>query len=80
MGNEYIIILTTFFIVFILGGKLLNSSKYVISEEVLSEYALRMNLTINRLKKNDFGDYTCSASNGYGNAEGSITLKGKIIF
>ncbi|KAG6441244.1 lachesin [Manduca sexta] len=57
------------------GGKLLNSSKYIISEEVLSEYAMRMNLTITRLKKNDFGEYVCSAVNGYGKVEGSILLK-----
>ncbi|XP_062525074.1 lachesin isoform X2 [Bombyx mori] len=57
------------------SGKLLNSSKYVISEEILNEYALRMNLTITRLKKNDFGDYTCSAVNGYGRADGAINLK-----
>lgn len=78
MKKLHTIISTKYF--FFLGGKLLNSSKYVISEEILNEYALRMNLTINRLKKNDFGEYTCSAANGYGKAEGIITLKGKFIF
>lgn len=36
-----------------------------------------MNLTITRLKKSDFGEYSCSAVNGYGKAEGIITLKGE---
>lgn len=64
----------------LLGGKLLNSSKYIISEETASEYALRMNLTINRLKKGDFGEYSCSAINGYGRADGTVILKGKTLF
>lgn len=60
-----------------LGVKLLNGSKYIISEEIISEYAVRMNLTITRLKKSDFAEYSCSAVNGYGKAEGIITLKGE---
>lgn len=62
---------------FIIGGKLLNGSKYIISEDVINEYTLHMNLTITRLKKIDFGDYSCSAVNGYGRADGTVTLKGK---
>lgn len=61
---------------FPLGGKLLNSSKYILSEHNINEYALRMNLTINRLKKSDFGEYACSAVNAYGRAEGVVILKG----
>ncbi|XP_045496300.1 lachesin-like isoform X2 [Colias croceus] len=57
------------------GAKLLNSSKYVIAEDNLNKYAVRMNITINRLKKNDFGEYTCSAANAYGRANATITLK-----
>ncbi|CAH3984851.1 unnamed protein product [Pieris brassicae] len=61
------------------GAKLLNSSKYIISEDNnhnnQNNYAIRTNLTINRLKKNDFGDYTCSAVNAYGRANSTITLK-----
>lgn len=62
-----------------IGGKLLNGSKYIISEHIINEYSLRMNLTINRLKKSDFGEYTCSSVNAYGKAEGTITLKGKLV-
>ncbi|XP_063543304.1 lachesin-like [Cydia strobilella] len=58
-----------------IGGKLMNSSKYIISEEIISEYALRMNLTVTRLKKGDFGEYSCAAANAFGRAEGVITLK-----
>ncbi|CAK1544095.1 unnamed protein product [Leptosia nina] len=58
------------------GAKLLNSSKYGITEDVLNKYAVRMNLTVNRLKKSDFGEYTCSAVNAYGRANATITLKG----
>lgn len=36
-----------------------------------------MNLTITRLKKSDFDEYTCSAINRYGRSEGVIILKGK---
>ncbi|KAI5644545.1 immunoglobulin domain-containing protein [Phthorimaea operculella] len=59
------------------GGrdKLLNSSKYIVSEELINEYSVRMNLTITRLKKMDFGEYSCAAVNGYGIAEGAILLK-----
>lgn len=67
---------------YFVGAKLLNSSDYIISEDPLNEYAMRMNLTINRLKKNDFGEYTCSAANAYGRANATILLKGlsKFIF
>ncbi|GBP59590.1 Lachesin [Eumeta japonica] len=60
------------------GGKLLNGSKYTISEEILNEYSLHMNLTVSRLKKNDFGEYTCSAVNAYGRADGMVVLKDAI--
>lgn len=57
----------------------MNSSKYIISEAAINEYALRMNLTITRLKKIDFGEYSCAAANAYGRADGVVTLKGKYI-
>lgn len=46
------------------------------SETVINEYSLQMDLTITSLESKDFGGYLCIAKNALGKAEGSIRLQG----
>ncbi|XP_043252802.1 lachesin-like [Colletes gigas] len=57
------------------GIKLLPDEKHDLSELPLNDYAYQLNLTIKRLSRNDFGNYTCSAENLLGKAEGTIRLQ-----
>ncbi|OAD55796.1 Lachesin [Eufriesea mexicana] len=57
------------------GRKLSPNAKYSITEYALNEYSWQMNLTINSLKKTDFGEYICSSLNAFGNATGMIHLR-----
>ncbi|KAF2885578.1 hypothetical protein ILUMI_20601, partial [Ignelater luminosus] len=57
------------------GEKLLQSEKYVMTETVLNEYSLLMNLTIRSLERKDFGNYVCTSSNLLGKAEGVVRLQ-----
>ncbi|KAG7198238.1 hypothetical protein KM043_005642 [Ampulex compressa] len=56
------------------GVKILPDEKYVISEAAVKDYAYQQNLTIRRLDKSDFGNYTCSAENAFGKANETIRL------
>ncbi|KAF5308925.1 hypothetical protein FQR65_LT00007 [Abscondita terminalis] len=57
------------------GEKLPPSDKYIMTETVLNEYSLLMNLTIRSLEKKDFGNYVCTSSNSLGKAEGVVRLQ-----
>ncbi|KOC61270.1 Lachesin [Habropoda laboriosa] len=57
------------------GIKLLSDQKYVLTELPVNDYAYHLNLTIRRLNRNDFGNYTCSVENLLGKAEGTIRLQ-----
>ncbi|CAK9804131.1 Lac [Anthophora quadrimaculata] len=57
------------------GIKLLSDQKYVLTEVPVNDYAYHLNLTIRRLNRNDFGNYTCSVENLLGKAEGTIRLQ-----
>lgn len=57
------------------GEKLMESDKYIMEEEPISEYALLMNLTIRNLEKRDFGGYVCTSVNALGKVEGSVRLQ-----
>ncbi|XP_068082320.1 uncharacterized protein [Anabrus simplex] len=57
------------------GEKLLEGTKYVMEEAMLSDYALLMNLTIRNLEKRDFGGYVCSSVNALGKVEGGVRLQ-----
>lgn len=60
-----------------LGVKLLKDEKHNISEVIVNDYTYQLNLTIRRLDQSDFGTYTCSAENAFGQAGGFIRLQGK---
>ena len=46
------------------------------SEEQESLYAFSVKLTIKKVQKSDFGNYTCHARNSFGSVTGVIALKG----
>lgn len=46
------------------------------TETILNEYSLLMNLTIRSLESKDFGNYVCISSNPIGKAEGVVRLQG----
>lgn len=49
------------------------------TETVLNEYTLLMNLTIRSLERKDFGNYVCTSSNLLGKAEGVVRLQGRVL-
>lgn len=49
------------------------------TETILNEYTLLMNLTIRSLESKDFGNYVCTSSNPMGKAEGVVRLQGKYL-
>ena len=53
------------------------SSKYNISDEVLSNYQFVSTLLIKSLNKNDFAQYVCVAKNTIGKSEETIKIYGK---
>ncbi|XP_070140681.1 lachesin isoform X2 [Drosophila kikkawai] len=55
--------------------KLHNGSKYNITEQMISQYAWHLNLTIKHLTKSDFGAYSCSSVNALGKSETRIRLQ-----
>ncbi|XP_076665974.1 dpr-interacting protein lambda [Andrena cerasifolii] len=57
------------------GEKLLPSDKYAMSEYPLNDYSWQMNLTVNSLKKRDFGEYVCSSANALGKTDGVVSLQ-----
>jgi hypothetical protein len=59
------------------GDKLLGSNKYEITEALINDYSLQMNLRILNVQKHDFGGYLCSSVNALGKVEGSVRLQGK---
>lgn len=66
-------------LVFRLGEKLLPNDKYAMSESALNDYSWQMKLTVNSLKKKDFGEYVCSSENALGKADGVARLQGKSL-
>ena len=59
------------------GEKLLESSKYEISEVPINYYSLHMNLRILNVQKHDFGGYVCASVNALGKVEGGVRLQGE---
>ena len=53
------------------------SSKYKISDQVLSDYQVFSTLLIRNLNKNDFAQYVCVAKNTIGKSVESIKIYGK---
>lgn len=59
-----------------LGSKLYHGEKYTMTEAQINAYTWQMNLTINDLKKSDFGAYVCSSINALGKSDARIRLQG----
>ena len=55
------------------------SSKYNISDQVLSDYRVVSTLLIKSLNKIDFAQYVCVAKNTIGKSEETIKIYGKKI-
>ncbi|KAJ9597735.1 hypothetical protein L9F63_011445, partial [Diploptera punctata] len=55
--------------------KLLESTKYEITEAPINYYSVHMNLRIFNVQKHEFGSYFCSSVNALGKAEGGIRLQ-----
>ncbi|XP_076166243.1 dpr-interacting protein lambda [Ptiloglossa arizonensis] len=62
------------------GEKLLPNDKYAMSESALNDYSWQMKLTVNSLKKKDFGEYVCSSENALGKADGVARLQELHLF
>ncbi|GBP59604.1 Lachesin [Eumeta japonica] len=58
----------------LLSDKLLENSKFRVSEVALNEYSLWLNLTIVSLAPADYGVYVCSSVNGLGKMESQVSL------
>lgn len=61
------------------GSKLYDGEKYTMTEAQINAYTWQMNLTINELKKSDFGAYTCSSNNALGKSGDRVRLQGMMI-
>ena len=61
----------------ILGAMIVPSSKYNISDQVLSDYRVVSTLLIKSLNKIDFAQYVCVAKNTIGKSEEIIKIYGK---
>ncbi|XP_046398484.1 lachesin-like isoform X2 [Ischnura elegans] len=57
------------------GEKLVEGTKYIMSEGMMTDYSLRMNLTIRGLEKRDYGGYVCASVNALGKVEGGVRLQ-----
>lgn len=50
------------------------------TEAQINAYTWQMNLTINDLKKTDFGAYVCSSINALGKSDARVRLQGMRFF
>ncbi|CAH2040611.1 unnamed protein product, partial [Iphiclides podalirius] len=58
----------------LVSDKLFENPKLRISESVVNEYSLWMNLTIKSLAPKDFGTYVCASVNALGKMENQVSL------
>ncbi|CAK1544096.1 unnamed protein product [Leptosia nina] len=58
----------------LVSDKLLENPKFRITERLVNEYSLWMNLTIKSLAFGDFGTYVCASVNALGKMESQVSL------
>ncbi|XP_049871179.1 lachesin-like [Pectinophora gossypiella] len=58
----------------LVSDKLLDNAKLRVTETVVNEYALWMNLTIKSLAPSDFGTYVCASVNALGKMESQVSV------
>ena len=63
--------------IFFSGAMIVPSSKYNISDDVISDYQFVSTLLIKSLNKNDFAQYVCVAKNTIGKSEETIKIYGE---
>ena len=62
----------------ILGEMIIPNEKFNMTEEILSQYGVRMRLLIKNLASRDFSGYKCISQNSMGNTEGTIHIHGTL--
>ena len=65
---------------FFSGAMIVPSSKYNISDEIISAYQFASTLLIKSLNKKDFAQYVCVAKNTIGKSEETIKIYGIIFY
>ena len=65
---------------FVSGAMIVPSSKYNISDEIISAYQFASTLLIKSLNKKDFAQYVCVAKNTIGKSEETIKIYGIIFY
>ncbi|XP_048001131.1 lachesin-like [Leguminivora glycinivorella] len=58
----------------LVSDKLLENPKFRVTETIVNEYSLWMNLTIKSLAPSDFGTYVCASVNALGKMESQVSL------
>ncbi|XP_034828625.1 lachesin-like isoform X2 [Maniola hyperantus] len=58
----------------LVSDKLLENPKFRITETLVNEYSLWMNLTIKSLAPSDYGTYVCASVNALGKMESQVSL------
>jgi hypothetical protein len=57
---------------------IIPNEKFNMTEELLSQYGVRMRLLIKNLASRDFSGYKCISQNSMGNTEGTIHIHGAL--